>query len=105
MKDNDKRWELDKDRVDLRERAGKMEWGEKKGGSSRGTVGKKKQQVNSNVIAITSIWSWSEITARDDKYWSDKTTEAEIWADMNTGRVEESGYSCTDSDLILVFKI
>ncbi len=54
-----------------------------------------KKNSNSDVIASRSIWSWSEITACDDKYWFDKTTEAQIWADMNTARVERS--SCIDS--------
>lgn len=64
-------------------------WCEEKKETATEVQGEKHtQQVNSNVIAIRSIWSWSEITACDDKYWSDKTTEAEIWADMNTGRVE-----------------
>lgn len=90
MKHNDRRYEWDKVRVDKRERAGKMEWQKERAAAAHKQEGEN-QQVNSNVIAIRSIWSWSEIPACDDKYWFDKTTEAEIWADMNTGRVEESG--------------
>lgn len=69
-------WIGEKEQVRWSER----EWGQRE--RQRKNT-KTKHQVNS-VTAIRSIWWWSEITACDDKYWSDKTAEAEIWAVMNT---------------------
>lgn len=56
------------------------------------------RQVSGNVIATRSIRSRSEIGARDDKYWSDESGGAEMWADRNAGGRTEKSSSGTDPD-------